>query len=104
MKCELCDADHDGVYGSGRFCTQKCARAFTTHKNRAEISKRVSETLSRSSRNYQVDLEKLRDQLPKVASWSALAREFGLGGNGSRVQILTREIVRAGLDPKHVTS
>lgn len=30
MKCEKCGKDHDGSYGSGRFCSQKCACSFST--------------------------------------------------------------------------
>jgi hypothetical protein len=33
------------IYGSGRFCGKKCARAFATSKNRDEINKKVSTTL-----------------------------------------------------------
>jgi hypothetical protein len=42
MNCELCSAEHTGDYGSGRFCSSKCARKFSTHANRDEISKKVS--------------------------------------------------------------
>lgn len=44
MKCELCKNEHDGKYGSGRFCCIKCARAFSTSLKREEINKKVSET------------------------------------------------------------
>lgn len=30
MICELCKKDHDGSYGSGRFCSEKCSRKFST--------------------------------------------------------------------------
>jgi len=30
LKCELCNKEHDGTYGSGRFCSQKCSRSFST--------------------------------------------------------------------------
>jgi len=33
MKCEKCNKDHDGSYGSGRFCSSKCARSFSTSKD-----------------------------------------------------------------------
>ena len=45
MKCENCGIEHDGIYGSGRFCSEKCARGFTTKFNRDEISRKVSLTL-----------------------------------------------------------
>lgn len=45
MKCEKCQNEHDGGYGSGRFCSPKCSRSFSTAKNREEISKKVSVSL-----------------------------------------------------------
>lgn len=42
MKCENCGIDHNGSYGSGRFCSSKCARGFSTKANRDEISRKVS--------------------------------------------------------------
>jgi hypothetical protein len=49
MKCERCQVEHSGTYGSGRFCTVKCARSFSTastSEKRSEINKRVSATLT----------------------------------------------------------
>lgn len=46
MICENCGIDHDGSYGSGRFCSSKCARGFSTKGRREEINKKVSESLS----------------------------------------------------------
>lgn len=45
MKCEYCNNIHDGLYGSGRFCSAKCARGFATSKNRKQINAKVSATL-----------------------------------------------------------
>lgn len=45
MKCENCDNIHTGEYGSGRFCTSKCARGFSTKAKRKEINKIVSKKL-----------------------------------------------------------
>jgi len=33
MFCENCGKDHDGVYGSGRFCTSKCSRSYASKSN-----------------------------------------------------------------------
>jgi hypothetical protein len=46
-KCENCGNKHDGLYGSGRFCGQKCARAFSSKEKRQEINEKVSQTLKR---------------------------------------------------------
>jgi DNA-directed RNA polymerase subunit L len=44
--CENCATEHDGSYGSGRFCSAKCARCFSTKAQRLEINLKVSKTLS----------------------------------------------------------
>lgn len=46
MKCENCNIEHNGKYGSGRFCGIKCARGFSTKNKRHEINKKVSKSLS----------------------------------------------------------
>lgn len=33
MKCEFCEKEHYGEYGSGRFCSPKCARSFSRHND-----------------------------------------------------------------------
>lgn len=45
MKCELCGKDHDGLFGSGRFCCLSCSRSFSTYSKRLEINKKVSKKL-----------------------------------------------------------
>ena len=32
--CENCNVEHDGKYGAGRFCSELCARRFSTNKIR----------------------------------------------------------------------
>lgn len=46
MKCENCNNDHNGTYGSGRFCSTKCARGFSTKHKRENINKKVSAKLA----------------------------------------------------------
>ena len=43
--CENCNIEHNGEYGSGRFCSVKCARGFSTKEKRKEINEKVSDTL-----------------------------------------------------------
>jgi hypothetical protein len=50
-KCEKCNKEIINLYGSGRFCSQKCARSYSTHKNRKNINKKISETLSKKIEN-----------------------------------------------------
>ncbi len=46
MNCENCKHTHTGDYGSGRFCSSKCARGFSTKSNREEINRKVSAKLA----------------------------------------------------------
>lgn len=57
MICENCNKEHEGSYGSGRFCCIKCARGFATKYNRVEISNKVSDTLlkRRETTKYKTD-------------------------------------------------
>lgn len=45
MLCECCNKNHNGTYGSGRFCSESCARSFSSREKRREINKKVSKTL-----------------------------------------------------------
>lgn len=45
MNCESCKNEHNGSYGSGRFCNVKCARGFSTKDKRKEISTAVSKKM-----------------------------------------------------------
>ena len=44
MICETCKEDHDGLFGSGRFCSKPCANSRTA--NRAEINKKIAASLA----------------------------------------------------------
>lgn len=46
MKCQHCNEEHNGDYGSGRFCKQKCARSFSTAMRRASINEKVAAKLT----------------------------------------------------------
>jgi hypothetical protein len=48
--CENCQKEHDGTYGSGRFCSAECARGFSTKAKRSLINEVVSKKLS--GRNF----------------------------------------------------
>lgn len=41
-KCESCFSTLTSKYGSGRFCSAKCARSFSTKNKRQEINNKVS--------------------------------------------------------------
>jgi hypothetical protein len=46
--CENCNKENEGSYGSGRFCSSKCSRSFSTKAKRKEINEKVSKTLTGS--------------------------------------------------------
>ena len=45
MKCEKCEKEHNGSYGSGRFCSPKCARGYSTKFNRKETNEKIRNKL-----------------------------------------------------------
>lgn len=66
--------NHEGSYGSGRFCSTICARGFSTKFKRREINEKVSKTLTGSGhgnikmtcKNCETEFEvnwKRRDQI-----------------------------------------
>lgn len=52
MKCEICKKEHDGSYGSGRFCSVMCAHSFSTKEERVEINQKVSKIMLRRREDY----------------------------------------------------
>lgn len=46
-QCENCDIEHDGTYGSGRFCSIKCSKGFSTKAKRKEINEKIRLTLTK---------------------------------------------------------
>jgi 5-methylcytosine-specific restriction endonuclease McrA len=58
VQCEKCGATHDGSYGSGRFCSQPCARSFASAEKREEINAKVSKTLK--GRKPEFSLEQMQ--------------------------------------------
>lgn len=44
-KCENCSTLTVEKYGSGRFCSAKCARSFSTKSKRLQINQKVSATM-----------------------------------------------------------
>lgn len=49
FKCENpdCTNEHDGSYGSGRFCSKKCARKFSSSNRTIESRKKTSVSVSK---------------------------------------------------------
>lgn len=49
LACEKCNKEHNGSYGSGRFCSSKCARGFSTKANREDINNKIRKKLKESA-------------------------------------------------------
>lgn len=48
MICENCGKEHDGSYGSGRFCCSSCRVSFTNkHRKRKPLSDEAKQKLSK---------------------------------------------------------
>ena len=63
-KCENCNVEHNGTYGSGRFCSSKCARGYSTKEKRVEINIKVSEKLKGKKRiDFQNQINKKRKKV-----------------------------------------
>ena len=45
--CEQCGNEHDGSYGSGRFCSKECARGFSGSNRSFESRKKTSISVSK---------------------------------------------------------
>lgn len=45
MKCENCSKEHDGTFGSGRFCSRSCANS---RKHSKETKEKISKTLKQT--------------------------------------------------------
>lgn len=63
MKCENCTKEHDGTYATGRFCSSKCSRSFSTKEKRKLINQKISKKI----KQY-FSIEENRKKLRKSAS------------------------------------
>jgi DNA-directed RNA polymerase subunit RPC12/RpoP len=55
--CENCGCEHNGEYGSGRFCSIKCSRGFSTKAKRSLINEQVSKKLKKIKALYNYKCE-----------------------------------------------
>ena len=92
MRCEKCNIEHDGRYGSGRFCSQSCSRSFSTQKKRSLINEKVSSKLkNRGNGKVEIICQYCKKELE--VSWSrrnqkscsvSCSSKFNWTGNGFR--------------------
>lgn len=61
MICQLCGGEHDGNFGSGRFCSRKCSNSrVITDEVKEKISKGVKQHIKENGFNGPTDLSKLQ--------------------------------------------
>lgn len=69
LKCEQCHSVYTEKYGSGRFCSEKCARGFSTKLKRAEINEKVSVSLAgRAATSVVIQSEETKNK--RKRSWT----------------------------------
>jgi len=91
-----CKKEHDGSFGSGRFCCRSCAniRNFSDEK-RAEINKKKSDKLKGKRLNYntwtQEARKKAKESLNKYYENIRNKTEYSLLGHASRKIILFKK-------------
>lgn len=54
--CEYCGKNHEGSFGSGRFCSRSCSCGFSTKVKRKEINKKISKALKNKNTKSDVKL------------------------------------------------
>lgn len=65
MICEKCGKEHNGNYGSGRFCSLKCSKSFSTSLNRQEISAKLSGKVKTGGKNFSSEADNRRRKYSK---------------------------------------
>lgn len=92
MICEYCSGPHDGAYGSGRFCSSKCARGFSTASKRTEINAKVSQALTgvatggpRRGNNWTADTAKQVSEVWRRKYESAKFEDLAFGSKRRRI-------------------
>ena len=60
MKCENCEIEHDGSYASGRFCSMKCSRSFSSKNCRLSKNKKISAALAGRNTQKETSIKEKR--------------------------------------------
>ena len=95
-KCENCNCEHNGTYGSGRFCSSKCARGYSTKEKRNEINVRVSEKLKGRYNKKRFltedELKQLKNKLRKTWDEKLFNSDFNsLGLDSKRRRVILEQ-------------
>lgn len=68
MHCENCKTEINSSYGSGRFCSSRCARSFSTKSKRKQINEKVSSALIGKKSKTQYTNDQKKKWLDRVGS------------------------------------
>lgn len=77
MKCEYCKEDHDGNYGSGRFCSITCSKKYASNINSKQKGIKISKAMKNRWKNggHIQDKEKLKLMVKIAAKSKKLKRQ-----------------------------
>lgn len=71
--CEVCHCVHNGEYGSGRFCSQRCS-SISRKKNRAKTIA-LKKKLGTYQKNYKPTVSNLQKRVSKLLSKAGIKHE-----------------------------
>jgi Zn finger protein HypA/HybF involved in hydrogenase expression len=95
-----CQTSHDGSYGSGRFCSKKCARGFTTDSSRQAINERISKAFQTKLFDPHDD-QTFANAVKRVYTWRKLAKELQFTQAGNIQAHLRRRVASLSIDTSH---
>ena len=73
MKCEYCGKEHDGSYGSGRFCSSRCKQIYLVIRSNKSPKRKHKYICSECKIEYIGGLRKKNDLCSKC---NAIKREI----------------------------
>lgn len=66
MICEVCNKEHDGSYGSGRFCSKSCSCKYSSSKRSDECINKIIEKTKAYGISIKKKNQELYESIPKV--------------------------------------
>lgn len=66
MKCEVCGKEHDGSYGSGRFCSRSCGCKYSAISRSKECLEQIKKSIQKSKSSLKENNKKEYESTPKV--------------------------------------
>lgn len=107
-KCENCEEEHEGKYGSGRFCSNKCSKSFSSKVNREETNKKISKSLlnNKNVKKKEIEYKKCKEcnndflAIRKIrifcSNKCSATYQKQLGNVASKLSLIVKEKVKNG--------